>query len=136
MNNVCLFVCVFLCFVTFQCKCLFSLVSIFCSFCARVCLCVLYNLAFSHLFYNWDVHREPKIRRKTIFIVKTIHCMWVFVFVYVCVSVALQNKRDLCFVCLLRYCNFWLYIFLLLLLSYLHVVRETVNYLSRFSSHR
>lgn len=132
MNNVC--VCVFSLFryVTFlfNVNVCFLLFLYFLSSYARVCL---YNFAFSHLFYNWGAAaRTKQYKEKIIFIVKTIHCMWVCVCLFVCVSVcvALQNKRDLCFVCLLRYCNFWLYILPLLFL-FLDVKREIVNYRKR-----
>lgn len=93
---VCFFSC-FLCFVTLlfvQCKCLFSFVSLF-TFppSTHECVCVcLYNFAFSHLFYNWGADsRNKKYKENIIFIVKTIHCMCVFVCVSVC-SVTKQAR--------------------------------------------
>lgn len=89
-------------YFSFKCKCLFSFVSLF-SFLLRTSVCVcLYNFAFSHLFYNWGAAaRTKQYKEKIIFIVKTIHCMWVCVCLFVCVCkcmcVALQNKRDFLF---------------------------------------
>lgn len=77
----------------FQCKCLFSFVSLF-TFppSTHECVCVcLYNFAFSHLFYNWGAaSKNKKYKENIIFIVKTIHCMCVCFF---CVSVCSVTKQ-------------------------------------------